>query len=458
VIALRLIMPRFGNAVSGLFATIRKQSIRLRADRRGNVSVLAGFLMVPLVGSMGLGLEVSNWYLTKRAMQNAADAAVIAAASNGSSNYDVEAKAVAAQYGFVNGSNNITVTASNSATCPAGGNTCYSVTITTLVPLFLSPVVGYTGDATLNGGAAKSIASTTVAAKGPTPLPVCLLALASSGVQGIRTNGAPKANMTNCNVMSNTSATCNGHNLGATIGAAHLTNNGCGITQKSNVAVVADPYSGLATNIPVNTCASYPQEPATKKDPALPASNQWAGTKTLSGNVQVCGDLELTGNVTVNASSGAVLVIVNGQLDTGGYTLQTSSGSGLTVVFSGDNSGSYTHAPTGGGTLDIAAPTSGVWKGVAIYQNPSLNSSGVDISAAGNSPTWAITGLVYLPHSSVTFSGAVNKSSNGQSCFALVVDNITINGTGSILATGGCAAAGLALPTGSLPGRGQLVL
>ena len=166
----------------------------------------------------------------------------------------------------------------------------------------------------------------------------------------------------------------------------------------------------------------------------------------------------MTGNVTVNASSGAVLVIVNGQLDTGGYTLQTSSGSGLTVVFSGDNSGSYTHAPTGGGTLDIAAPTSGVWKGVAIYQNPSLNSSGVDISAAGNSPTWDITGLVYLPHSSVTFSGAVNKSSNGQSCFALVVDNITINGTGSILATGGCAAAGLALPTGSLPGRGQLVL
>jgi hypothetical protein len=84
--------------------------------------------------------------------------------------------------------------------------------------------------------------------------------------------------------------------------------------------------------------------------------------------------------------------------------------------------------------------------------------SGVDISAAGNSPTWDITGLVYLPHASVTFSGAVNKASNGHSCFAMVVDNVTVNGTGSILETGGCAAAGLNMPTGNLPGRGQLVL
>ena len=76
--------------------------------------------------------------------------------------------------------------------------------------------------------------------------------------------------------------------------------------------------------------------------------------------------------------------------------------------------------------------------------------TGVDISAAGNSPTWKITGVVYLPHSSVTFSGAVNKSSNGASCFELVVDNITINGTGSILANGSGAAADVTLPTNNV--------
>ena len=53
--------------------------------------------------------------------------------------------------------------------------------------------------------------------------------------------------------------------------------------------------------------------------------------------------------------------------------------------------------------------TSGTWSGVAIYQDPSLT-TGVDIAAAGNSRTWNITGLVYLPHSSVTFSGLANAN------------------------------------------------
>jgi len=56
--------------------------------------------------------------------------------------------------------------------------------------------------------------------------------------------------------------------------------------------------------------------------------------------------------------------------------------------------------------------------------------------------------LVYLPHSSVTFSGAVNKSSNGQLCFVLVVLDITVNGTGSILPNdAACSQAGLGMPT-----------
>jgi len=170
----------------------------------------------------------------------------------------------------------------------------------------------------------------------------------------------------------------------------------------------------------------------------------------------MCGDVQMTGNVTLTtAAAGAVLIVENGQLDTNGFTLQTTGGSGLTMLFSG-SSGSYTHAPTGGGTLDFAAPTSGTWSGVALYQDPSLV-TGVNISAAGNSPTWKITGLVYLPHSSVTLSGAVNKSSNGKSCFVMVMDDITINGTGDILEHGGCAAAGLNMPTASVPSGGKLV-
>ena len=249
---------------------------------------------------------------------------------------------------------------------------------------------------------------------------------------------------------SNTSVQCNGHDLGADYGDAVGTDSGCGKIQNSGVPTTVDPYAGLATNIPTNACFGfYPQVP-------FLFVSTWSGTKALSGNAKICGDLKLTGNVTVNAPSGAVLVIDNGRLDLNGFTLQTSSGSGLTVLFTGSSGGGYIHAPTGSGTLDIAAPTSGPWSGVAIYQAPPLTFA-VNLSVARNNSTWNITGLVYLPHASVSFSGPANKSTSGLSCFVLVVDNLNVSGTASVLSQGQCGAAGLNMPSSTAPGRAQLV-
>ena len=437
-------------------------------DRSGVVVVLVALAMPVLVGAMGLAAETSYWYVHQRGMQNAADAAAMAAATNATSTYAAEAQAVAAQFGFQNGSGNITVVATNPNTasgCTTGAgsaNSCYAVTVSDKVPLFLSQVLGFAGNAKIGQNGAAFLAATSVAQNGGA-YPYCLLALAGS-VTDIITNGGPKANLNGCNIKSNSGSTCNGHNLNANIGDAHGTNNGCGNIQNSNVPVSPDPYKYLASNIPADTCGgNYPQEPVKKKDPALPASNQWSdlshgGSYTLSGYKVVCGDQQLTGNMTISAPSNAVLVIENGQLDTNGFTFQTTSGSGLTVVFTGaPNNGTYQHYPSGGGTLDIVAPTSGTWKGMVLYQDPNLIDTGgnLDISAAGNSPTWDLTGMVYLPNSNVTFSGAVNKSTNGLSCFGLTVGDIKINGAANILSNTQCAAAGVSLVTGG--NRGSLV-
>jgi len=456
-------LPIAGGSAKALTETSSKVGARRRAivltlwqNEKGVIAVLTALALTVLIGIVGLAIDVGMWYRSNRAMQNAADSAVIAAALNGTSSYQDEAKAIAARYGFVDGVGGVTVTVLNNQTCPDGTADCYQVNVAqNSVPRFFSPVVGSFNP---------SLAGTAMAGGSQTHS-YCLLALANSGTDpAIRTNGAPKADLTGCSLMSNTGANCNGHDLKATYGDAHKTNDGCGITEASNVPTVADPYSSLASNIPADTCGgSYPQEPSKKKDPALPASNQWSNAPAPSGatvppsplpaTYTVCGDLKLMGNTTLTtASPGTVLVIRNGRLDTNGFTLQTAASSALTIIFTGpDASGSYSHFPTGGGTLDFPAPTSGTWEGIAIFQDPNLPyGADVDISAAGNSPTWDITGVVYLPHSSVTFSGAVNKSSNGASCFELVVDNITINGTGSILAHGSCAAAGVTLPTNNV--------
>jgi Flp pilus assembly protein TadG len=423
------------------------------ADQRGNVLILTALTMPALLAMSGLAFEGASWYQAKRAMQNAADTAAVAAATNNGASYISEARAVTAQYGFQNGADNTTVTVSNTVTCPVSGSTCYSVSITKSLPLYFTKLIGYSGNVVISGSPGQQIASIAVAVEGTAPREYCILALATSGdTQALRTNGAPKADLTGCSVMSNSDAQCNGHDLKATYGDAHGTSSGCGGTQTSGVPTVADSYSGLASNIPANSCSSYGKLPAKKKDPDT--STKLSGSYYSSPSPS-CGDVQLTGNVTLYGAN-TVILIYNGQLDTNGYTIKTESGASATIIFSGDNSTGYTRAPTGGGTIDIAAPTTGVWKGVALYQDPS-QTNGTDISAAGNSPTWKITGLVYLPHASVTFSGAVNKSSNGLSCFAMVVDNITINGTGSILSQGQCASAGLTMPTGQISSRGRLV-
>ncbi len=85
------------------------------ADERGAVAVLFAVVLPILLGAAGLAVEASYWQLHQRAMQNAADSAAIAAGMEGGTNYVAVAQAVAAQYGFVNGSGNVTVTVSNPA-------------------------------------------------------------------------------------------------------------------------------------------------------------------------------------------------------------------------------------------------------------------------------------------------------------------------------------------------------
>jgi len=290
-------------------------------------------------------------------------------------------------------------------------------------------------------------------------------------------------------VMSNTAAQCNGSNLNAGFGLAHGTSNGCGVTPVSNVPVVTDPYANRASLIPALSSSgcgtNFPQEtkhgntvnpPSTRVPNALtlnPNLSTGAPVTSLTlngGNNFMCGDQVLMADVVIDTTAPSVLIIENGQLDVNGHTLR-STGSGLTLVFSGDNSGSYTHAPTDNtngntGGLDITAPVIAAtnpptltWSGVAIYQDPSLT-SGLDVWEAGNSPIWKITGLVYMPHASVTLKGAIDKGTAGKSCLVLVADNFTISGTAGILKTdiGQCPQAGLTMPSATIPGRSKLVL
>jgi Flp pilus assembly protein TadG len=467
----------------------RRARVFLRSCR-GSIAPMVVLMTVPLVGMFGVATEGGSWLLMQRAMQNAADSAVIAAATNGGNGgtqtqYTIEADAVTASYGFTTGTNYTTVAVTAPATYASvtacASSPCYSVRITKAAPLYLLQVLGYSGNTTAGTSRAQSIVAGALATTVTVNAPFCLTALGSGGITA---SGVPHSTI-GCNIQTAGSATCHGHSLTSGYSDAVGTTNDCGSGQHT-IASVTDPYSGLASSIPpgsTSNCVASPNgyyaEGYTSGSGNWPSGNYPSGN-VLTGNVTFpstpvifCGDVKVSlagANITTPAG-GAVMVIENGTLDVTG-TLQVQSGSGLTIIFTSPTTSNVqytacsgkkcsltvTNSPTGGGTLDISSPTSGTWSGMAIYQNPNLPAQ--SLSYGGNSPTWDISGIIYLPVTDFSASGAVNKSTNGYSCFTLVVNNFSINGTGDLFYTNDqqqCAQQGVTSPVNSAYVVGQLV-
>jgi len=424
-----------------------------RKDQRGAVAPLTAILLVPILAVMALAVDASYWYKTQRSMQNAADSAALAAAfvsgTTCGTDCDGAAKGTSARLGFTNGAGDVTVlTERNGSTyCPSGvTGTCTRVTIGNQAGFWFSSIVNFVGNANGKQGLQAVAVARQSGSGGPASL--CITALAGSGATpALQGNGVPFANMAGCSVFSNTSLNCNGNDLGADYGIAVGTAVGCGKQQVTGATAITDPYAALAANIPTGACQP---------------SNTISGNKNWTGTIRFCGDVNVSGDVTLQAGSNAVIVIDNGTLNLNKNTFKTAANASATLIFTGTNASTAKHYPTAqnggnpGATLDIAAPQTGAWKGVAIYQNPALTNN-VSFTYAGSAPKWDVTGIVYLPHATFTLSGAVGTSTNGYNCFALVVDNITIDGTGNMFANpqSECASAGVTPPSSTIPGGGN---
>lgn len=103
------------------------RSLKHPSDLTGNSQAASGFgRLVALRRLHRAGLARSGRGRPRRGTENTARSAALAAAANGGRFPAAEA---AARCGFVDKSNNVTVAASNTATCPTGGTSFCSVAI-----------------------------------------------------------------------------------------------------------------------------------------------------------------------------------------------------------------------------------------------------------------------------------------------------------------------------------------
>jgi Flp pilus assembly protein TadG len=423
---------------------------RAIADRRGAVSPLMTLLLIPLMGVFAVGVETGTWYVFHRSQQNAADSSVIAAAEKGGSGYSSEAQTVATKYGYTDKVNNVTVGVTTPA-CPTGvgslvpGTACYQVAVTRNVPLYLASLVGYSGDTTVNGGQAKTIQAQATAGTVFSNQTYCMRAKQDITLDG----GGGPPNFNGCSAVAGHDLKCNGTNAdkGMLYGDAGNSNvnNSCGGIPRSGETLQTDPVATQVSNalkkLSPSTC------PAVSNITTIQQGAVNCFTPTTSGGSIALGNASIT-KIDVTGQN-TIIVIKDGGLNLNGNTLETvQSGlvyGSLTLVFQGTTKSSVI---TGSGSLNIGAPTSGDWSGIAIAEDPALigannngsactsngksgngNSCPQDLDFGGNTPNLYITGAVYAPNATFNVHGAINKAT-APFPYCIVIDSMYINTAG----------------------------
>jgi Flp pilus assembly protein TadG len=386
----------------------------LLRDRRASVAAVTGLVVPVLVGFAGLGTEVGLWLYARQSMQGAADSAAIGAANavfaGTTSRALPEAAAAAAKYGFVDGQGGVGVTVNRP---PASGNfTANSSAVEVIIAqpqsrlfsaMFLSDDV--------------TVRARAVAVSGNQGN-ACILALDPNAKGALTTSGTASVTLNGCSLAVNSTdpsaaLLTQGSSIitadsARIVGGVTSSNNSQLVTAKgviTGAAATADPYAALAMP-PAGSCD---QTKFTAKN-----------TVTLSPGV-FCGGLKLNAGANVTLSPGTY-VIDGGSFDVAGGA--TISGNGVTIVFTGSLSTGYATATiNGGATVNLTAPTTGAFAGVAMFADrnePAGSSFGFNGGSAQN-----ITGAVYVPSGSVTYTGG---AVSGAPCTQLVARTINFGG------------------------------
>lgn len=419
---------------------VRQALARLTRDRSGAVAVMTALSLTALLGVAGLGTEASLWYVTKRTMQGAADsaaysAAVGAAAGQSSTNAKAEAQAVTAQYGYVNGGNNVIVTVNNP---PLSGShtsdtSAYEVIVSQPQPRFISALF-LSSNATISGRAVATQA-TSGAGNG------CVLALDKGAVVDVSDTGGATLNINNCSLYVNSddprgALTMSGGSIinawSAYIVGKPAISGGAALNTTHGVftgtSAIADPYAG--TPVPaLGSCAGgYTTYPSIAGGTTIALT---AGT--------YCGGLNVSGGSTVNLSPGTYVMNGGSFSIAGGSTIACptcSGGSGVTIVLTGSGSNYATVNIAGGANVSLTAPNSGTYSGLAFFQDPKAPTTGTDSFSGGS--TQNINGAIYFPDQTVAFAGG--SSVAGAQCTQLVANEIQISGGTSL--SSNCSSSG----------------
>lgn len=398
-------------------------------EESGATAIITAITLAILLGFTALGVEVGSWYGERRALQTAADAAALGAAyeiykhGKDSDGIAEAGQGDATRNGFTNGEAGVDLTVSNPPTTGPDAENDYAAEaiIAKQRSSLLSSMFLSNDEVTIR---TRAVAVVRVGG------PFCVLALDPDNGSALRFGGTADLTLQNCGLIVNSESSTAMNLIGGSIVGATYADITGNYTKSSNstldleegqpnigVDPLPDPFADL--NIPSGSGCDYTNFQTANNNSA------WGGAPQPLSPGRYCGGLRVR-NIAHMAPGNYVII---------GGTFKVVSGAVLTsdpgvTVFLTGTSGDYAQVDiSGGSTVQITAPSSGTYKGVAFFQDRDAPTDGVSANKFNGGSTMDIQGAIYIPQQEVQYTGG-NTSSPG--CTKIVANTIEFTGNSNV--------------------------
>lgn len=368
------------------------------ADKAGNIAILFSIAAVPAMMITGAVVDYTRMTTGLAVLQQAADSAAIAGVQTPAATR----AAVAAV--TLNGALGAAQLTNVAPTWTTNADGSFTASVSARQRLILTFFGQPNGNISVTSTAANVTTTTT-----STTSKVCMLVLDPTATQALLVNSNVTLNSANCQIdVASTANPAAIFNAGDVFNVSKIcvkgtnaTQNGGTVSKLSTGCTTApDPFAGVLPTVSVGGCT---------------VSNQnYSGTNTLSPGVY-CGTFNFNGAGALNLNPG-LYVFSNARWNlNSGWAI---SGTGVTFYFADSNS--YIQI-NGGASMNVAAPTSGTYANILMFEPGGLAKSAYTINGSNGHQ---LNGLIYQPSRNLTFNSQSNLTAEN---FTLVVNTLILD-------------------------------
>ena len=370
-------------------------------SRGGNLTVTLALAAVPLIGAIGMAVDLSKANDVRTRLQQSLDAAVLAGVAQ------VSAQQVSTATAVFNGDYASKYAATATPTFTQNADNSLSGTASTVVNVSFLTVLGISSVPVTATATAMPGAQATSS--------VCILLVNQLDYQALLVNSGAQINAPNCEIhVASTQSPAAIFNTTLNVkricikGSTIIKNGGANPPAVTSCATISDPFAGKLPTVTAGTCIY--QSP-------------------LSGNVTLnpgtyCGGINFNGSGTLTLNPGLYVLKSGSMILNSGWTV---NGTGVTFYFA--DQGSYIQF-NGNVTANLSAPTSGSYANILMFEPTGLGNTQLPINGTSGS---SFTGLLYLPSRDVTINSVSNVSSNS---VTMVFSTLILNATNWTIAPG----------------------